>query len=158
MGQSTNGILAYGYDLGGSEKWKVAEWDPKEWDLKTDWYDADKVDEYGDPAGVIEQAARHMFAAAGEPLPSGYFDADHAPKATFGVEFTDYCSCEYQMWILSAHDIVVYRGDTEAIDFAALTEQAKAEDWDGKLRKAVELLGLTPNDPQPRWLLASMFC
>ena len=41
MGQSTNGILAYGYDLGGEEGWKLQGLGEYDELPALDWYDPD---------------------------------------------------------------------------------------------------------------------
>lgn len=157
MGQSTDGILAYGFDLGGGDgAWKVKEYDKDEWQLKADWYDPERKDKYGDEMDVEEQAIVRLYAANGTPFPNGYVDGDDTMR-DFGVRFLSYCSCEYPMYILSTFDITCSRGDTEPVDFMALEQQRVEGDWNGKLARAVASLGLTPNDP-PRWLLASMWC
>ena len=56
MGVSTDGILAYGYDLGGEEKWHVKEWDNHEYRLNVSWY----KDENEEWDGIWEAATnRH---------------------------------------------------------------------------------------------------
>lgn len=61
------------------------------------------------------------------------------------------------MYVLAAHAVTAYRGDAQEIDFVALEQQRVAEDWDGKLMRACEVLGVTPRQEQPKWLLVSFW-
>ena len=151
MGISSDGILVFGYNLGGDESgWEIeqagedGEWEP-EW-----------VDEDGD---VIDGAEKRLLTAAGftetDWQADGYHERRREAQARVGVELESYCSGDYPMYLLAAHRITVYRGDVKTIDFAALEAQRVSEDWAGKLRRAVEALGITPKQAEPAWLLAS---
>lgn len=152
MGQSTNAILAYGYDLGGSDEWKIRE-----------------VGEYGEfperawHAGdnVVEDAERHLlseiagFTEVWGRGNEGYLGRLCEAEARLGVTFETYCSDGYPMYLLAAHVTTVHRGDVEAVDPVDLAQRPAAEGWDAKLRAAVAALGITPVQPEPRWLLCS---
>lgn len=156
MGQSTNGVLAYGYDLGGGDgDWKIeevgeyGEWEPE-------WLE---VDEDEDSEDLITQAGERLMASVGftetDWHADGFFDREKAAKARLGVEFESYCSGDYPMWLLAAHKITVYRGDCEPIDFAELEKLRAEGDWDTKFAHAVQVLGITPKQAKPGWLLVS---
>ncbi len=151
MGQSTNGMLGYGYDLGGDEGgWKVAEaGEYGEW--MPSWSTED-----GD---VREDAERRLLASVGftetDWRAEGYYDRKRAASSRLGVEMEAYCSGDYPMWLLAAAVITVYRGDCKVVDFAALEAQRVDDEWDAKLAAAVEALGIEPTQDGPRWLLVS---
>lgn len=152
MGQSTNAVLAYGYDLGGDEGgWKIAEageygeWEPH--------WAADEDDDPMAAAGKLLLAS--VDFAETDWRADGYRARKQAAEARLGVELESYCSGDYPMWLLAAHTITVYRGDCKEIDFAAL-EKARADgDWDAKLTHALTTLGVTPKQERPGWLLVS---
>lgn len=135
MGTSTNGILAYGYDLG--EDWGgVNEYDRPE----PDWYD--------DAKGWEESASHALMKAAGVETHSHWISDDELLKAT-GVCFDTYCSDRYPMRLLVAKTQTCYRGDADPIDLT-LPDNA-----DERLAWALGVLGITPKADKPQWLLAS---
>jgi hypothetical protein len=152
MGQSTNGMLVYGYNFGWEieEVGEYGEWHPS-------WLNSDSdEDESGD---VIEAAGKVLLASVGfaetDWRADGYHDRLRAAEAQLGVEFDSYCSGDYPMWCLAAHITTVYRGDVKEIDFGALEKARVDGGWDGKLAAAIQALGVTPKQAQPRWLLVS---
>lgn len=153
MGQSTNAMLAYGYDLGGEEEWKVREAGEYGELPALDWYDPD--DEDGDD--FQSAAERRLLASVGFTEQwgerDGYFEREEEAKARLGVEFDTHCSGEYPMFLLATKVITVYRGSVEEIDVAELAQVPA--DWDGKLTAALRALGLTPTQERARWLLCS---
>jgi len=160
VGQRTDGLLVYGYDLGCEEDWKVRE-----------------RGEYGEPVpgtggwvpdpeaeegyDLIEQAMSHLLAASGftetyEDGRDGYFGREDAAKAALGVEFETYCSGEYPMYVLAACVVTAGRGDVvDAGAAIAAADDATRQEWDAKLAAALQVLGLTPVQDKPRWLLCS---
>lgn len=151
MGTTTNGILAYGFNLGGGgSDWEIAdtgeygEWEP-------DWC--------GEDEDVVIAAERKLKESVGfaetDWRVDGYFEREREAEKRVGVEFEGYCSGEYTMWALAAATITSHRGDAIEVDFAALEQQRIDEDWDGKLKRACEVLGLKPKQERPRWLLLS---
>jgi hypothetical protein len=155
MGQSTNGILAYGYDLGGDEEFKV-QGVGEYGELKLDWYDPEAED--GDDFQAA--AERRLLVASGftETYEDGrpdYFGRESAAKEALGVEFESYCSGDYPMFVLAAKALTAYRGDCDVIDMAALSDPAVLAGYDEKLSAALAALGLTPVQEAPAWLLCS---
>lgn len=156
MGVSTNGVLAYGYDLGGGEaEWKIQGLgDYEEW--KPDWFERGEDDGDDD---VVTAAEQHLLRASGftetDWSVDGYFERKRAAEAALGVEFETYCSGEYPIWALVAHSITCRRGDAQQIDFAALEAQRVEEGWDAQLQHALTVLGITPEQAKPSWLLLS---
>lgn len=150
MGQSTNGILAYGYNLGGGDgEWQVAEAD-EYGGLTVDWLDPESED------GVETAIEERMLASVGfteqwQPGIDGYFDRKKAAEARLGVELESYCSGDYPMYLLAATGSVqtAYRGDCDPASFDI------DPSWDGKLAAALAALGMTPTQDQAKWLLCS---
>lgn len=156
MGVSTDGILAYGYDLGGGEdEWHIAEvaeyepWHPA-------WLEADEDGDYD----YVDAVEKRLLASIGftetDWEAEGYFDRMKAAKERVGVELVIYCSFEYPIYLLAAHRVTVARGYVQEIDWAALDAMRVEQDWDDKLRAALAKLGITPTQPEPRWLLVSL--
>lgn len=154
MGKSTNGILAYGYNLGGDEGgWQIIEageygdWEPP-------WFPDDDEDN-----DFMSAAMRVLRASAGftetDWRADGFYEREREADARLGVELESYCSGDYPRWLLAAHVITVYRGSVKEIDFADLERQRTEGDWDGKLAAAIQALGITPKQDRPKWLLVS---
>lgn len=159
MGTSTNAMLVYGYNLGaGDGEWEIAEVDGYG-SPKLDWYGTNEDDEDDEDEGFTELAMKRLLTAAGftetDYKVAGYFDRQKAAEKQVGVEFDSYCSGDYPMWVLAARIITVRRGDCGVIDFAELTAEAEAGDYDTKLANAIQVLGITPKQERPRWLLVS---
>lgn len=154
MGQSTDGILAYGYDLGeGFEKiqglGEYGELPP------LPWFSPEHTDD------LIEAAERRLLAEiAGftetyEDGREGYFTREREAKARLGVEFETYCSDSSPMELLAAKVITVYRGDCQVLDLAALAAEPEMNGWDEKLQTALNALGIRPTQDKARWLFCS---
>ncbi|MER7361887.1 hypothetical protein [Nonomuraea wenchangensis] len=151
MGTSTNAMLAYGYDLGSADGWKIREAGEFSEPI-LDWYDEDSDD------GFIEQAEARLLAAhglTGTWEDDGYYDRKEEAQARAGVEFDSYCHSEYPMWLLATKVITVHRGDSEVLDLPALMAETAENGWDDKLRQACEVLGITPKQERPGWVLVS---
>ena len=152
MGTSTNGILAYGYDLQGlgeGMRFKdLAEYDVPDWirdaDEDTGWKDF----EYAAERRLLDA---HGFTETWETrvTEEGYFSREQAAKTAMGVQIESHCSSEYSMFLLAAKVMIARRGFPETIDFTL------PDDADERLAWAVEVLGLDVGDQKPRWLLAS---
>jgi hypothetical protein len=155
VGTSTNALLCYGYDLGGGEtEWHLAEVDDDE--LSLPWLDLDELEEDG--LGLEDAFATRLLASVGftetDYSAKGYRERKREAEATIGVELEYHCSSDYPLYILSAKTITARRGDTEAIDMAALEAERIAGDWDGKLAAACAALGITPTKPAGWWLVS----
>ncbi|MEU5608421.1 hypothetical protein AB0H03_06635 [Streptomyces sparsogenes] len=157
MGRSTNAVLAYGYDLGGSDEWKIRESGEYGELPNLAWYDPENED--GDD--FLEAAERRLLAEiagftetwSGEN--EGYFEREREAKDRLGVKFDIYCSGEYPMYLLAAHVTTVWRGDIQVIDPARLAADPAEHGWDDKLQAALTALGITPTQDRARWLLCS---
>jgi hypothetical protein len=160
MGVSTDAILAYGYDLGGEDEWKVLETDEYGGLLPGTggWVPDPETEEGYDLIGLAE---RHLLDASGftetyEDGRDGYFGREGEAKAALGVEFETYCSGDYPMYLLAAKVLTVARGYVEdAGALIAAADEAARQEWDAKLASALRALGLTPAQERPAWLLCS---
>lgn len=156
MSTSTDGILAYGYDLGGSEGWKIEGLGEYGEMPELAWYD-----EESDTADFQDAAERRLLAELAGFTETygdghdGYFGREREVKARLGVEFETYCSDSYPMFVLATKVITVYRGSVEHIDMAELVVAPEMNGWDEKLRAALTALGITPVQAKPSWLLCS---
>jgi hypothetical protein len=144
-------MLVYGYHLGGGDsEWLINE-----------------VDEYGAPLPLAwlpdydlpELAMDHLLAAAGftetDYKAAGFFDRKQTAEDQVGVKFESHCSGDYPMWILAAKTYTASRGDADPLDLAELAQDPERNGWDEKLRHACEVLGITPKQERPCWLLCS---
>lgn len=140
MGTSTNGILAYGYDL-GEDFAGLSDYERNE----PAWYDESE--------GWQESAEKALLAAHGftetDWQVDGYFARKKAAEEEMGVELDTYCSGDYPMFLLAAKVQTCYRGDADPVDLT-LPDNA-----DERLAWALGVLGITPKADRPQWLLAS---
>lgn len=137
MSTSTDGILAYGYDLG--ENFGVGYDQPE----NPSWLHDESEESYHD------QACRALFAAAGKPVePDVYVDADDL-KELCGIEVVYHCSDGCTMYILAAKHITARRGYPQEVDLTL------PDDGHERLAWAVKVLELDLGDKKPGWLLAS---
>lgn len=163
MGQSTDALLVYGYDLGSDDEWNVPELEPSD----DDEDDTDEDDELAD------RIVATLLVAAGFTEPDPDPDAPYSDSPEYRqsphfqwylrrgraeealpVKVETHCSVEYPMYLLAAHVLRAWRGQPKFPDLAELDRQRVAEDWDGKLAAAVKALGWTMDGP-PRWILCS---
>lgn len=152
MGQATDAILAYGYDLGG-DGWKLqglgeyGELPPLPW-----WDDEDDF---------ATAAERHLlaevvsFTETWQPGADGYFERERQAKARLGITVETYCSESCPMYLLAAHVTTVKRGDIEAVDPLDLAEKPVLMNWEKSLRRALAALGIAPTQERAQWLLCS---
>lgn len=59
------------------------------------------------------------------------------------------------MFLLATRVITVYRGSVKGIDMTALAVEPEMNGWDEKLNTALQVLGITPVQEKPKWLLCS---
>jgi hypothetical protein len=156
MGQSTNAMLVYGYNLGGDDGWELEGCGEYGEMPALDWYNPD------DPDGDDFQAAAERrllaeiagFTEEWSRENEGYFDRERAAKAQLGVEFDTHCSGECPMYLLATKVITVYRGGAKPLDLVALDAEAAAKGWNATLEAATRALGITPKTG-PGWILCS---
>lgn len=167
MGMDPDGILTYGYDLGGPETgWKV-EGLGKYGELITPWYrreaddyesDEERDEDFGTTADEALLVA-HGFTEEWTPLASGtgYYDRKHAAENAIGVEVKTCGGSDYPSYLLVTYWQSVEWSETAIIDWQALETRRAVEGWDLKLSGALHHLGLKPTQEGPRWLLAAAY-
>ena len=148
MGISSDGILAYGFDLGSEESPLVKEFDEDEYRLQVDWYNDGDDDE----EGFQYAALKRLLDANGLPDDNPY-SRERVVKDKLGVEMVVYCTFDIPSWVLAAKHYTVSRGSVQVLTAEDLTVDPT---WEPKLRSALEALGLTPEQEKPEWLLVSL--
>lgn len=143
MGQSSTGILAYGYDLGGPEKWKFsnsASSSIRDFSIGSDWTRA---------------AYNSMLVRCGYAEAEPYAEEDQV-KEHFGVEFVRYTSIDYPNYILAVSELVykVYDYGAMVLPNNAIAHGAKE---DAMLDRAINALSINPHQLSPKWILASEY-
>ncbi|MEU1761171.1 hypothetical protein [Micromonospora sp. NPDC005652] len=152
MGTSTNAYLAYGYDLGGDDGWKVAE--IGEWgELQLPWLSAGEDGGSEDEDEDSDFPTEAMLRLAREAGHDVEFDFQAEDK--IGLRFESHCSGSSPMWLLAAKVVTAHRGYPETIDFAALERERAERRWDERLIDACRVLGITPTQGTPSWVLCS---
>ena len=156
MGMSTSAKLIYGYRLRTEEDgWLVKEVhgkDSPEYGLKLDWLGEDGDD-------FQDKAQDRLLAAAGfedtgyEADPDAWRARRKEARARVAVTF-EIGGYEFSDLFMSVATHCADLGETEQIDPADMLAAAN-EDADEKLRTALAVLGLTPTQEQPAWLLTA---
>lgn len=157
MPVATDAKLAYGYDLGGPDEWRLRNTDQDGMLPPLVWYDGEQ------DADFIMAAERQLLAAVAgftetwtkESRNNGYVERLNDAKKRLGVVIEEHCSDSSPAYLLAAHVTTVHRGQVEHIDPRDLAERPMLMNWDDKLARAVHALGLVPVQPEPRWLLVS---
>lgn len=160
MGMDPEGKLAYGYHLGGDETgWKVEQTTGEYGGLSLDWLSEDE-----DGYGFVDLAERRLRASTGfveipyrEPRPDDYYALSNAADAAVGVRIIRCGSPDFPAYVLCTKVYSVEWGDTKLLDLDALAREAAEGGWDEKLRRALEVLGITPKQTAPGWLLCAFY-
>lgn len=163
MGVSTDAYLVYGYHLGSDEGgWLLREAEGKYGELRLDWLpdpDEERDEDEDDDSGFATLAMNRLVQAAGftetDWQVDGYFARRREAEKRLGVEFVSHCSSEYPMWILGTRLYDASRGQVVEVDPMALANHQDLDTWNEKLTQALQVLGITPLQEQPRWLLCS---
>lgn len=153
MGTTIKAELSYGYRLqGGDGEWLVREVHPEDsddWGLNVDWLDDD--DRFD------EVAEKRLLASVGftesDYTVDGYFERRDAAKAQLGVEL-ERSGYEAGDLLLVTKQIGAYCGEAEVVDPAVLVAEAGGY-ADRRLRSALTVLGITPLQAEPAWLLTA---
>lgn len=163
MGQSTNGMLAYGYSIGDGSPPVVGLGEDEDWRPADFVVDRDS-EEYYD-FDFRAWAERKLLTVAGHPVgEDDYYDPDDLKKY-WGVWFEAEGWSENPSYLLVTFE---ESSDTPRdVDLLALERQPLEEGWNDKLAavlKVLDIEGLTyPEDlyedvkreQRPRWMLTS---
>jgi hypothetical protein len=158
MGTSTDGILAYGIDLGAPDDgWKV-EGIPE-----------DVEDEEGYDDGITEYVNSKLLIASGftEPRPQDDLSEDWWKRVyspwrqrredtlkQWGIEVVSHCSAEYPMYLLTIFHVRAARGRPRDVEINELSLRRSRDSWDNRIAEALKVLDWT-TDQRPRWILCS---
>jgi hypothetical protein len=156
MGQSTDGILFYGYcwDEEGVELWADGQ-------KNEDGDDEDAEERYARLVGVErptddypEQKDKSASAEAVRAAFSAYWDKKRDVCKTDEVEVDSHCSGDDPIpyVAVSASKVTASRGTPERIQSLDV-----GADWDAKLAAYCALMGITPPQDRPGWWLVSMW-
>lgn len=137
MSNDSQAHLAYGYHLGnGDSGWEVTQ--ANQWgELNVTWYDAD--DDYHDFPYFAEKVLKKAGVWQGlKFLTYGHHDVPH-----------------YLLVVGESHYSTRTWGATLQVTPQMLLSLDAA--WDLQLDKALDALGLTPNQRHPQWLICSEY-
>lgn len=133
MGQATDALFAYGYDLGDPEDaWNSQETTESGLRLPCEWWRPGQ----DDPSFL--EAAQARIKEAG----------------VNGLEVYPHGAHTHPDYLLSVHTVTARRGYPRELDIPALMRRRDAEEWDDLLAAGLKALGLTPLADAPAWLLA----
>jgi hypothetical protein len=151
MGSDPEARLGYGYDLGsGDATWKLAN-----------------APEYGLPElpwlvddDFTESLADHLLATIGEFTETdfraeGFFKRKEAAEQRVGVRLDRSGTWDYTGHLLVAINSrqAVEWSDSMKLDLTYMTGEGRLAKWDAKLAAALSVLGLTPTQERPQWLV-----
>ncbi len=179
MGYSPYGQLSYGYYLGSDEDgWHIAELN-EDGDWLPAWIDLEE-DPDEDPTDKLED--RILMAIgfnatirpdyADEPAYHLWRHTYEAARRTLGVEIGRCGFYDGMQTLLTTFHTSVEWGEFQPLDMAALEARRLAEDWDGKLDRVTDYLGISmvgltlyeanrkglDREPvRPGWLLTSWY-
>lgn len=167
MGITPSGQLSYGYRLGNDDDgWHIAEltedghWLPS-------WIEPGSGEDPGDELGD------RILMAVGFDVTShpGYDDEAaygtwrktyEAARRTLGVDIESHGYWDGMYLLLTTFHASAAWGQFKVLDMADLEARRVAEDWDGKLDRVTDYLGITVVDGdrkpvRPGWLLTSWY-
>lgn len=156
MGMSTSAKLIYGYHLESqAEGWLVAEAhgpDSDDYGLNLPWLGEDSDDFQSKAEDRLREATGYEEGDY-RADPDGWRARRREAAAKIGVKF-EAGGYEFGDLFLAAVDYEADLGETKEIDPAAMLAAGAAE-ADEKLRAALAILGLTPTQEKPAWLLTA---
>ena len=149
MGVSTNGILTYGYDLGGPEGWLLEGLEYDQLEGAVPWWPEVEDDEDND---FDEAVMTELCPVFGFEVPEYIWQVEQK----LPVQVITHCSTDYPMYILSAAltTHTSYRGRSRLLNMKSLTVQ---DEWAQNLQTALDALGIKPKQKEPGWILASLW-
>lgn len=146
MSASTDGILAYGYNLGDFSEIRFIDSGGRTLD-EPSWLDEDDPD-----TDFVDQAVDWLIAAAfldGTAEDHDLYKDHGEAQALLGAWIVVHRSERAPMYLIAAKVITASRGFPEVVDLS-LPDNA-----DERLSWAMGVLGIKPKTRKPTWLLAS---
>lgn len=156
MGMDPDARLAYGYRLGDSDKFDLAEATGEFGELVVDWYDDDRKDNFE------TQLWARLYDLTPEPRPAVEYDwqKEDAARSHWNVDIVHSGSHDYPGYILTVtgdNTEGSYRSvewsDSMELDLHAMVSGPEQMTWDARLAAALKALGLTPTQAGPKWLV-----
>jgi hypothetical protein len=155
MGGSTaDGIVAYGFDLGGGyADWKIKEID-EEGNLKLPWLDESDGDEI---EALFLDHLVHESGTAPDPDAPNYSALLREAVTVLGIQVVAYGDLDEPSYLLATRSIDTCLSACVALNLAVMQSEVRGGDYNRKLQEACAALGITPLQEQPAWLLVSDF-
>lgn len=159
MGTSTDAKLIFGYHFGAEEGLLLREAQESDSSpyglLKTDWFDGNAgIDDDRESEDFFEAATKRLYDSIdGAPPAEDDWDRQGVVKERLGVWFESHCSVDYPMYVLATKVYTACRGDADVVNLPELTDGIG--EWTARLAHALSVLGVTPTEERPEWLLCS---
>ncbi len=158
MGSDPGANLAYGYDLGSTDEWLLAEATGEWGELVLPWYDETIDDENEseddeEDTGFAAALMNRLYAAIPDPPPADHnYGRANAAAAHWGVKLVSAGSLTEgstgEVLIAVGSDEGRHRSvewsETMPLDLDELAALPAANGWDAKLAAAITALGITP--------------
>jgi hypothetical protein len=153
MGDDHSAHLVYGYDLGNNEDHAIEEVDSYGL-IDLPWVERDEdgwLDE-----DLVSALTRKLYESIpdADPARAGGYGQDDLIKSTYGVEILEHgwlVEGDTPSYALIAYQVKGDGGDAEPVDLDKL--QGMVSVLKPKLSQALSILGITPRQKQPSWLL-----
>lgn len=149
MGDSSTGILAYGYDLGGSEHWDL-EGAGEYGQYEFPWYNENINMSWKDQAENVLLVKIINFLERYE-VGTGYYNRRDEAIKKLRVEFAQYGTGDYKGYILATTVHQAYDYGADVIEISLNHAAA------GILGVALAALNIVPVQKEPKWILASYY-
>lgn len=150
MSEDPNGILAYGYDLGGPENgWQLEGVEKHDQYTFPDWYDGSF-----DWEDQVETLLLNKIVHFTEVWESGlidYFARKAEAKKKLGIYVVRYGSYDYSGYILATY--VHEAPDWGACPVEISLDHSAAD----KLDRALTVMQIKPKQVEPKWILGSFY-
>lgn len=155
MPSSAGALLAYGFNLGGSEtKWNFMEVDEHGF-AKLPWFDEETFADEDDSLSFAEAADKFIADKLGmydrlTDIPEHDRFAVALRSAGVQIQRGGYDSHHN---LLVAHVVETYGDVITDVNFRELSLRQLEEGWSAKLSVALKVMGITLDADRPRWML-----
>lgn len=141
MGATLNGILAYGFHLGGVEDWQFKDL-PRFDDWRPSWATPEQLAEVDSGEFDYEAAITDRLAEGGLQL----------ELVTVGMVTSDSSGL-----VLAAYSATATGGGVTSLHLPDIFDRQEIERWDEALSRALEVLDIRPWQPHPMMLLSQSY-
>lgn len=155
MHNSAGALLAYGFNLGGSEtKWNFMEVDEHGF-AKLPWFDEETFADEDDLLSFAEVADKFIANKLGmydrlTDIPEHDRFAVALRSAGVQIQRAGYDS---HLNLLVSHVVETYGDIATNVNFRELSLKQLEEGWSAKLSAALKIMGITLDTDRPRWML-----